>query len=241
MADNGDGGQATTTFTQADVERMVAEQVAGLKTKNQELLGKLKSAQELASQFEGLDPERARKALSAAEKAEAEKAKAAGDWDAREKALREQFTAEHSKVVEPLQKKVTDLETGLFSAVAERDAIEACALQDVKGRPKLVLPIIRPELGVEMIDGKMTTVVKGPDGKARYHQTTGALFTVADRLKELRGIPDYAGAFEGTGASGGGAEGGRGGGDGVRTVRAGDDKAFLANLDKIARGEAKVA
>lgn len=240
MADDGDSGKAATTFTQADVDRIVAEQVAGLKGKNQELLGKLKSATELASQYEGLDPEQARKALAAAEKAEAEKAKAVGDWDAREKQLRDQFAAEHAKVVEPLSTRAKQLEADLFEAVAVRDALAAMPQKTIRGNPKLLLPIIRPELGVEVIDGQRTTVVKGPDGKPRYNATTGKLVTVEERLIELRAVPEYAGAFEGAGGSGGGAEGGASG-KGVTTIPAGDNKAFLANLGEIAKGGVKVA
>lgn len=238
MADDGSG--EATTFTKADVERMVAEQVAGLKNKNDELLGKLKSATEMARQFEGLDPEQARKALEAAKKAEADKAKAVGDWDAREKQLREEFAAEHTKVVQPLSEKAKQLEADLFEAVAVRDALAAMPQKHIRGNPDLLLPIIRPELGVEVVDGKRITVVKGPDGKARYNATTGKPITVEERLAELRAIPRYAGAFEGTGGSGGGAESGAGGGAGTVTVRAGDEKGFLANLGDIAKGKAKV-
>lgn len=239
MADDGSG--EATTFTKAEVEKLVAEQVAGLKGKNDELLGKLKAATEAVRQFEGLDPEQARKALEEAKKAEAEKAKAVGDWDAREKQLREEFAAQHAKVVEPLTMTAKQLEADLFEAVAVRDALAAMPQKHIKGNPDLLLPIIRPELGVEVIDGKRTTIVKGPDGKARYNATTGKLVTVEERLVELRAVPKYAGAFEGAGGSGGGAEGGAGGGGGTVTVRAGDEKAFLANLGDIAKGKAKVA
>jgi len=40
----------------AKLEAEIAKATAGLKSKNEELLGKLKSSQEIAKQFEGLDP-----------------------------------------------------------------------------------------------------------------------------------------------------------------------------------------
>lgn len=235
MADEGDGGQATTTYTEAQVQEMVA----GLKAKNAELLGKVAKHGEVLKQFDGLDPAKAREAIEAREKAEAERAKAVGDWDAREKALRDQFAAEHAKVVGPLSEQAKQLERDLFEAVAVRDALEAINLPDIKGNPKLVLPILSPELGVEVIDGKRVAVVKGPDGKPRYHPTENRLVTVAERLKELRAQPEYGGAFEGAGGSGGGAVpvGHR---PGQVTISASDTKAFLANIDKIASGEVKV-
>jgi len=196
------GGQAATTFTQAQVDEMVA----GLKSKNSELLGKVKSYDERLKPYEGLDPAKAREALTAAEKAEAEAAKARGDWDANEKRLRDQWAAEHTKVVDPLKSELDQTKAELFEAVAVRDALEAMSSKDVLANPKLAMPLIRHELGTEVIDGKRVTVIKGVDGKARYHPTTGLLVTVADRLKELRTVPDYAGAFQSPAGSGGGAE-----------------------------------
>lgn len=235
MADEPAGGQAAT-FTKEQVEA----EVAGLKKKNAELLEKLAQVNTVAKQFEGLDPEKVKAAIAAAEKAEAERAKATGDWEAREKALRDSFAAEHAKVVEPLTGKVQKLEADLFNAIAVRDAVQATALPTIKGNSKLLLPVLTPELGIEVVDGQPVTVVKGKDGKPRYHQTTGALVTVEDRLLELRAMPEFFGAFEGAGTSGGGASSASASAGAAATIRAGDDKAFLANVGKIAKGEVKV-
>lgn len=238
MADGNEGGQAAT-YTREQVD----QEVAGLKAKNSELLEKLtrvNSTLEKLKAFEGLDPEKVKAALKTQEQLEVEKQKAAGDWEAREKALREQFASEHEKVVKPLQERLSTLENQYFEAVAVREAVEAMGRDDIKGKPPLLLPVLRPELGVEMIDGKPVVVVKGPDGKPRVNPTTNERITVTDRLKELRSNRDFAGAFSGAGTSGSGAEGGSGGsGDGAR-IPLRDEKAFLANLDKIAKGEVKV-
>lgn len=203
----GDGGQAAT-FTKAQLDEAIALEVSGLKKKNDELLGKVVEFGEKAKAFAGLDPATARLAVEKAAKAEEERLKAVGDWDANQTRLRAEWASEHSKIVDPLQQEVTTLRGDLFDAVAVRDAHEAVALPTIKGNPKLLLPIIRPELGVEIVDGKRVTIVKGEDGKPRYHPTTNKLVTVADRLLELRALPEYGGAFEGTGGSGGGALGG---------------------------------
>lgn len=238
MPEVGAGGQATPTAD--EIQARIDAEVAGLKRKNTELLDKLKLAQASMEPFSGLDAAKVKAALEAQDKAEGEAAKAAGDWDAREKALREQFAAEHTKVIEPLSVKAKQLEAELFEAVAIRDALEAMGAKETMATSKLALPVIREELDVVLVDGKRRTVVKGPDGKPRYHPTTNELFTVGDRLKELRAIPEYSGMFLGSGGSGGGAPHPSSSGTGVPTISRQDDKAFMANLDKIAKGEVKV-
>lgn len=197
----GDTGQAGT-FTQAQVDEMVA----GLKAKNQELLGSMAKVKDQLKPWEGLDPEKVRTVLAEHEKTTAERQKVQGDWDAREKTLRDGFAAEHSKVVEPLKSELATARNDLFEAIAIRDAVEAMADPEIKANPKLILPVIRSELAVEVVDGHRVTVVKGEDGKPRYHPTSNKLVTVKDRLKELRAAKEFGGGFEGTTGSGSGAQ-----------------------------------
>ena len=81
------------------------EDVTGLKSKRDELLAELAKAKSQMKAFDGLDPEAARKALVAAQAAEDEKLKAAGEFEK----LREQLEARHKAEVE--------------RAVAERNTI----------------------------------------------------------------------------------------------------------------------
>jgi hypothetical protein len=53
--------------------------------------------------------------------------------------------------------------------------------------------------------------------------------------------PEFAVLFPGTGSSGGGASRSSAGGGGSKTIQAGDNASFIANLEKIAKGEVKVA
>lgn len=199
MADDS-GTQGATSYTQAQVDDLVT----GLKTKNTELLGSLAKTKDQLKAFDGLDPEKSRTMFADHEKALAERQKIQGDWEAREKTLRESFRVDHEKVVTPLQSEVNTLRTNLFDAVAVRDALEAMADKELEANPYLILPVIRHEIGVELIDGKHVTVVRGSDGKPRYHPTTNKLVTVKDRLQELRAIKEYAGGFGGAGGSGSG-------------------------------------
>lgn len=228
------------TYTQAELDA----EVEGLKKKNLELLGKLKTTDERAKELEGaiapwkgLDPEKVKAALAALEKADGEKHKQAGDWEAREKQLREQMAKEHAAIVGPLEEKLRQREAGLFKSVAERDALEAMGKPDIKGVSALLLPLLLPELDVQAVDDKLVTVVKGPDGKPRYRTTDNTLFTVEDRLKELRAKPEYGGAFQGSGGSGTGAEGR--GGTGAAKVVTKDQ--VIDNLEGIAAGKVAVA
>ena len=89
---------ATTTYTQEQVDAMIAEQVGGLKTKVDQLLGEKKGAQEK----ERIAQEEARI------KAE-ELARKSGDAEALEKSLSERFSVKELEY----QEKLTDDERDL--------------------------------------------------------------------------------------------------------------------------------
>jgi len=72
------------------------EDVTGLKSKRDELLAELAKAKSQMKAYEGLDPEAARKAIEAAQAAQDEKLKAAGEFEK----LREQLTARHQAEIE---------------------------------------------------------------------------------------------------------------------------------------------
>lgn len=54
---SGGQGQPEKTFTQADLDKAIAEQVAGLKNKNNELISKEKALKAQLARFEGIDPD----------------------------------------------------------------------------------------------------------------------------------------------------------------------------------------
>ena len=67
--------------------------------------------------------------------------------------------------------------------------------------------------------------------------------TLTELVEEMRSNPEYAPAFRGTGSSGGGApkSAASGGGGGPKTIAAGDQAAFMANLLDIASGKVTVS
>ena len=200
------------TYTQEEVDA----QIAGLKQKNQELIGTNNQLKGQLKPWEGKNPEEVQKVLDENARITAEQQKAKGDWDAREQTLRTEFKTEHDKVVTPLQTENQQLKARLFDAVAVRDATEAIAAAE--GNSKLLLPVLQPELMTVVVDGKEVTAIKGDDGKPRYHATSGKLVTVAERVAELRENADYAPAFKGAPGSGTGARPASTGGKTYRTM-----------------------
>ena len=58
---NGDGGQGAVITP--EIQKLIDQQVAGLKSKNSELLGKVKEYGEKFKQYEGIDPDAVRSIL----------------------------------------------------------------------------------------------------------------------------------------------------------------------------------
>jgi hypothetical protein len=210
------------TYTQQELDA----EIAGLKTKNQELIGTNNQLKDKLKPWEGKDPEQVGKVLEEHAKATADAQKAKGDWDAREQTLRTEFKTEHERVVSPLQQENAQLKARLFDAVAVRDATEAIAAAE--GNSKLLLPVIQSELMTVVVEGKEVTGIKGEDGKPRYHPTTGKLVTPADRVAELKASADYAGAFKGAPGSGTGT---RPAGPGGKVIRSLSD--FANDKEKV--------
>jgi hypothetical protein len=149
--------------------------------------------------YDGLDPEKARAALTAAEQAEAEKQRAAGDWASREQSLTESWQKRYDAEVTAR----TTLEQKLNAAIADRDVADAIAAE--KGKAKLLKPALAGRVKVEVVDGELRSVVYGEDGKPAYHD--GAPMTVRQLVASLKSDPEFMPAFDGTTASGGGATG----------------------------------
>jgi hypothetical protein len=77
----GNGGEESTSFTQDQLDAAVEKAVGGLKSKNSEVMGKLKEAQSQLKSWEGLDPESVRTMLDNFEKDEVLKLHAEGKHD----------------------------------------------------------------------------------------------------------------------------------------------------------------
>lgn len=205
----GDGG-TPKTYTQEELDA----KLTGLQSNRDEVLRELKAARDALKQFEGLDPELARKTLADKKKAEEELLKAQGNWDENLRLKREEWAAEHKAKIEPLQARLDRAERLVFEKTAKAEAFAAFADPDVKAFPEITWRTIRDELAVQETEGgDAVVVVKGKDGKPRVHPTTNKLVTIKERLLELKADPMFQPLFESTTGSGSGRRGDGGSGN----------------------------
>ncbi|WII92459.1 hypothetical protein QEO94_07345 [Kingella negevensis] len=108
-ADGGDGGSGgqgqaePKTFTQAEVDKLLAKQVAGLKNKNSELIGSLKDVKTQLAQFDGINPDSVRQILKQFADDEEAKLIASGKIDEVLNKRTERMKADHDKTTAKLQ------------------------------------------------------------------------------------------------------------------------------------------
>lgn len=216
------------------------EDVAGLKSALEKERRDRKKHERSLKKYEGIDPEKWQELQEAEEAKEREAAKAAGDFDKREA----QILEKHAKAL-----KAKDGEIGAALKAVERHLVDAEATKAIvaaKGSPRLLLQEVKRQVRVvKTDDGEFTVKVVDKDGNERIGAISDGKanpMTITELVTELKGDDELAAAFAGSGATGSGATETeqKAGGGAVGTVPAGDDKAFLANLDDIAAGKTKV-
>jgi hypothetical protein len=236
------------------------EDVTGLKNAHESEKAARKAAKEesarLAAQlkaFEGIDPAKYKeltdklaeidKNKEAAEKEALEKK---GAWDQLHKQLTEKHSTELAAVQAALDKVTKDKDARIASitGLLETHLVDAqatSAIAAAKGVPELLLPAMKPFIRVVEKDGEFQVVVLDKAGQPRIANGKGEPFTIGAFVTELASDPVYARAFEPSGAGGSGARPGAGtggGGNGAKkTIPRGDQAAFNANLEQIAKGE----
>lgn len=226
--------EQTDEFLQAVADAVAAE-VAGLKAKNNELLGDKKTiagkVSDLQSQLDGYaaaDAERERK--TAAKK---------GDWEKLEAGLREKQAAE----LEVREGRITALTASLRKEMLEKRAVEAIAAAG--GSAKVLKPHVLSALSIYEDEGQFSAVVVDEHGNPRLAsdaKTATDFMTVADYVENLKGDPEFAGVFSGTGAGGGGATSSKaqGGKASPKQISSTDPIALGRYAAEISRGEVEV-
>jgi len=225
------------SYTPEQVEALVAERIAaeteGLKKNRDEVL---KEKAKLAKAYEGLDPEKARKAIELAERLEREKQEGAGNW----KALESQLLEKHTKEIGAREEEGKRLRSALSSTLIDRDAIAELARHS--DTPELLLPHVIRQMRVVEEDGKFYARVVDENGNVRIGKGQGSTpMTLSELVEDMKANKTFAPAFRGTGSSGGGATKSNAGGSGSRTVSLSDGADFLNNVKDIADGKVKVA
>jgi len=222
------------TYTQEEVEAMIAKSHSALNAKTQELLTETKRAKDALKAYDGVDPVKYRELQTAAETAERNRAAAEGDFKSLEKQLVERHNAEVAG---------RDTRIGKLSKALERRLIDAeltRAIASKKGEPDLLLPYARQFVRVRETDDDYEGFVSDERGNPMVSDGKGTPMDFGSFV-EHHLMTKFPRAFEGTGSSGGGApKSSAGGGGNPKSITAGDNSAFISNLEAIASGKVDV-
>lgn len=219
---------------QVKIDEAVATVTAGLKTNRDEALKEAKAAKARLAAFDGVDPEEHRKLKQASEEAERKRAAAEGDF----KALETQLKDLHTKELGAKDARIGKLTKAMERRLVQAELIKAIVAK--KGDPDLLLPHAERFVKVRETEEDFEAFVADEKGNPRYADGQGKPMDFETMVEQVL-KPKYPRAFDGTGSSGGGAATSAAGGGGVSTIAAGDNAAFLANLDGIAKGTVSVA
>lgn len=182
----GGGGDAPKTYTQEEVDALIAKEVAGLKANRDALLNESKEASRRAKEAEELRQREHQEAL-----------KAAGKMDEFEKTIRSQY--------EPVLAEKDARYNSLAARVlgSERKAAIGAFAGD----------FITPE-AVEILAPFVRTEFDGEDVVTKYLDANGNVITTDPEQfrKHLREHKAFSHLLKASAASGGGASGNRGGG-----------------------------
>ncbi len=185
---------------------------------------------------DGFDPDRWAQLLALEE--EAQKGRLTDKQREEFDNLKGQLEGQFQKRAEKYEGRITRLEGALERALVTAQATEAIARQ--KGSVRLLLPHVQRHATMVEDGEDFTYHIVDEKGHTRLGEEGNMTFD--ELVGEMRTSDDFAGAFEGTGSSGGGAppSGRPASGGGSKTVAAGDDSAFLSNLEGIASGDVSV-
>lgn len=227
----GGGGGEGGDDVQARIEAAVAAAVTGLKSKNSELLGKLKEQTESLKRYDGIDPDAVRSILKRFTDDEEAALIAKGQVDTVLSKRTERMKAEYDKQLEQaktesaaaaarakaFQDRVLDNE---IRAAAAKAGIHQHAIDDALLRGRAMFSL----------DDSGAAVALGDDGRPVLGKDGKSPFTPAEWLE---GMKEKAPHWFPATASGGGASG-SGGGGGKRVMT----RAAFEALDAAGRHEA---
>lgn len=209
--DDGEGYQLA-----ADPSKLEEALVPGLKSalqKEREQRKKLeRTANDLKSQFEGVDLDEYKELRKLKDEAERKKLETAGEWDK----LKEQIASQHKQELDKRQQREGQLLSQIQKLIVDNVATSAIAA--AKGEPELLLPHIRSRTAVIEEDGEFTVRVLNNKKEPRVN-ADGEYMTISDLISEMRNDNIFSRAFDGSGASGGGTPPAKNGGAGSTKKR----------------------
>lgn len=213
--DGGDGSGGGIDLTSPEIQEaikkaaasLVEQETAGLKTKNQELLNKMKDLQTKSKDFEGLDAAKIKAMMAALDQSEEAKLLAEGKIDEVIQKRIDRVSAQHNETIKSLEAQLAEatqnattfksqLTKNMITSVLSKAAVESGVL------PEAIDDIVRRAEGVFSIDkdGRVSAVDK--DGflvKVDGLELTPQRFI--DGLKKTAAY--YWPASRGAGANGG--------------------------------------
>lgn len=157
----------------------------------------------------GKTPEEIKALMDAANAAEEEANKAAGNWDV----LKQQMTENHNNALAEKDKRVKKLETSLEHSLIDSGLQMVLSDPGIGGDPLFLLPHMRGRVKLEETDDGFKPVVLRSDGSPMLNKDNQPA-NLKDLASEFRGDERFAVAFKGLNKSGGGGTGGGNGGGG---------------------------
>lgn len=191
-------------------EAELPTETAGLKSALQKERDAKAAAEKALKVFEGVDAEEARRLKAEAEQSATDKLKNKGDWDTREKQLKDQLATDLTKRETHFQtelksrdERIVKLQSSLEKSLIEAQATSAIAA--AKGTPELLLPHVMRAVKVVEENGEFVARVLDANGQPRIANVKGDPFTIGNLVEEMKANEVFGRAFEATGAGGSGA------------------------------------
>lgn len=216
FADEGTGeggtGGAGAAAAVVTPKTYTEDDIAGLKAKNAELIGKNKQLAQRAAVLGERTPEDVQADLEFAAKAREQKAKDEGNFET----LKQQLIQQHTTEREKLTGRTKKVESKLYDVLAKREA--EAAIVAAGGNPKVLLPHILPFVKVTEQDDDFSAQVVDAKGNPRIADAQGTAMTIAQLVDTFRADDTFGVAFAASGASGSGARNETGQRSGSATV-----------------------
>lgn len=223
------------TYTEAEFQVAIAERDA-IKANRDEVLKEKKRLTDIAKSFEGVDVDEFKQLKADAEERARKKATDEGDFTKLQQQMAEKHAAELAAAQKRTGKALTALEKRKVAKLQE-ELVKAGALPEF-----MDLLTLKGAASVRLREGDedWDEYVSDEKGNPLVADGAGTPMTLG-QFVEANLKTQYAGAFKGSGSSGGGATKSTGSAGGaVRQIASTNSPEFLANLKAIRSGDVTV-
>ena len=188
---------AETEEEQAALGATVEADVSGLKTKNAELLAKIKEQKK----SDAIDHDEYQTLKQQAAEAEANRLKKSGEFDT----LKGQLVTAHQKEIEARNQREVTMKAALEQHLIDSEATRS--ITDAKGSSRLLLPHVKSMVRVEEDGGRYVTRVVDPLTGSPRVKADGSYMSIAELVAEMKAdVTVFGRAFEPSGSSGSGSQ-----------------------------------